>query len=125
MNAGTPLTIRRMCALTRVSRAGFYRRGVLSEALNGRDQSDIPLHGEMREQTYILNDISDASAQTNDVPIRPAVHAHFPSGGRQQAITSFRVVVFPEPLRPSNTRVCPRRTSRFNPESTCSPVGNV
>ena len=28
MKAGTPLTIRRMCALTRVSRAGFYRRGV-------------------------------------------------------------------------------------------------
>src|ERR1022692_2173183 len=32
MKAGTPLTIRRMCALTRVSRAGFYRRGVISEA---------------------------------------------------------------------------------------------
>jgi HTH-like domain len=32
MKAGTPLIIRRMCALTRVSRAGFYRRGVISEA---------------------------------------------------------------------------------------------
>ena len=32
MKAGTPITIRRMCALTRVSRAGFYRRGVISEA---------------------------------------------------------------------------------------------
>src|ERR1017187_2097139 len=32
MKAGTPLTIRRMCALARVSRAGFYRRGVISEA---------------------------------------------------------------------------------------------
>jgi putative transposase len=32
MKAGTPITIRRMCALTRVSRAGFYRRGVISGA---------------------------------------------------------------------------------------------
>lgn len=32
MKAGTRLTIRRMCGLTRVSRAGFYRRGVISEA---------------------------------------------------------------------------------------------
>src|ERR1019366_7365337 len=32
MKAGTPLAIRRMCALTRVSRAGFYRRGVRSRS---------------------------------------------------------------------------------------------
>jgi putative transposase len=40
MKAGTSLTIRRMCALTRVSRAGFYRRGVISEgaSVELRDQ---------------------------------------------------------------------------------------
>ena len=29
---------------------------------------------------------------------------------------SFRVVVLPEPLRPSNTSVSPRATLRFRPE---------
>ena len=32
MKAGTQLAIRRMCALTGVSRAGFYRRGVRSRS---------------------------------------------------------------------------------------------
>jgi putative transposase len=32
MNAGTLLAIRRMCALTGVSRAGFYRRGVRAQS---------------------------------------------------------------------------------------------
>ncbi|MGD1215873.1 MAG: hypothetical protein ABR861_12900 [Terriglobales bacterium] len=40
MNAGTQLAIRRMCALTGVSRAGFYRRGVRfrSAPVEFRDQ---------------------------------------------------------------------------------------
>jgi putative transposase len=40
MKAGTPLTIRRMCALTGVSRAGFYRRGAGSRlaSVELRDQ---------------------------------------------------------------------------------------
>lgn len=40
MKAGTPLAIRRMCMLTGVSRAGFYRRGVSprSAAVELRDQ---------------------------------------------------------------------------------------
>src|ERR1035437_9649 len=45
--------------------------------------------------------------------------------GDSRRFASFRVVVFPEPLRPSSTSVFPRRTSRFNPESTCWPVGSV
>src|SRR4029077_4466004 len=39
--------------------------------------------------------------------------------------TSFRVVVFPEPLRPSSTTVCPRGTCRFKSERTRWPEDNA
>src|SRR5487761_352797 len=37
-----------------------------------------------------------------------------PALGSRRRLTSFKAVVFPEPLRPSKTRVSPRRTAREN-----------
>src|SRR6478609_7099833 len=42
-----------------------------------------------------------------------------PAVGVNRRFTSLSVVLFPEPLRPSNTRASPRWTAKFRPQSTC------
>src|SRR3954463_8940522 len=44
-----------------------------------------------------------------------------PELAETRRFTSFRVVVFPEPLRPSSTSVSPRATRRLTPASTSVP----
>src|SRR5215472_17364819 len=46
-----------------------------------------------------------------------------PSVGSSSRFTSLRVVVLPEPLRPSNTRVSPPATLRFRPDTRGVPEG--
>src|ERR1700693_4206043 len=59
----------------------------------------------------------------------PAVDAPLtrtsPALGVSSRLTSFSVVVFPDPLRPSRTNVSPRCTCKFKPESNCCPLGRV
>src|SRR5579859_692758 len=44
-----------------------------------------------------------------------------PELGVTRRLTSFNVVVLPEPLRPSSTSISPRSTCRLSPDNTCVP----
>src|SRR5208337_4668589 len=53
-----------------------------------RNQTDVSLHGEMREQANLLDDVSDAATQANHVtfPVGHSFHAYLSRRGRQQTI---------------------------------------
>lgn len=55
-------------------------------------ERNIALHGEMREQTSVLDDVSDASTQTDRIPFRSraSIHAHVARGRQQQPIDQLQ-----------------------------------
>ncbi len=94
---------------------------LLGPALDLRNQTDIPLHREMRKQASLLDDVPNARAATESRRPR-SLGTPFtrisPEVGETRRFTSLRVVVLPEPLRPSSTRISPCATRRLRPLST-------
>ena len=77
-------------------------------AFETRHQAHVPGHGEMREQTGLLDGVADAPPKLDRIPVacpRP------PPGLRParniSPFTILSAVVLPEPLRPSRTSVSP------------------
>ena len=84
--------------------------------LQTRHDADIFFHRQMREQTDLLNHVTDAPAQPDRIPIhRPLCPRLAPRrrSGRCSRLINFIVVVLPEPLRPSSTNVSPAFTLRL------------
>jgi hypothetical protein len=52
---------------------------------------------------------------SQDALARPEINTS-PSVGSNSRLMSFKMVVFPDPLRPSRTKVSPVETCRFRPE---------
>src|ERR1700733_13816598 len=63
-----------------------------SPSFDSGNEANISFHGKVWKQANILNDVTDTSAQTNDVAVSGArsVHPHFPSARSQQPVNKFQ-----------------------------------
>ena len=95
-------------------------------AFQARHQRDVSLHGPVREQASVLNDVADAAAQPNGVPLRiaAALDQDFARGGSSRRLMSLSDSGFAGAAAAQQNERFAARNVRFKPEISGAPEGS-
>jgi hypothetical protein len=102
----------------------------LRPALDLRDQSDIPLHREMRKKARLLYDVPNASPQPDhvDLIVPRAIDQNLPRGRRGQPVHQFQSCRFARAAAPQkyeNLPVCDPQIEVAEHLNPIHAIGNV